>query len=301
MLSYLQTFEPDELKRSGPQEYRTATHGSLVISNGKWNWFKGGFGGVSALDYLVKVRGISLAEAVQRLTGGRACPVPRQETRPPARKPFRLPKAARRPSRVLAYLQGRGIDGEILSRCIRDGSLYESFPHHNCVFVGREQTGKARFASLRGTRNSFKLDVPGSDKRFAFCLPSNSPGCQTVAVFESPIDALSGATLKKLEGGNWRDTHYLSLSGTSPLALIEFLRTHPNVGHAALCLDNDEAGKKGAARLEETIRQDSALSGQVKQIDRNPPPDQYGKDFNLYLQAVRAERKKKRVKQRVCR
>lgn len=169
------------------------------------------------------------------------------------------------------------------------------------MFVGRDQTGTARFASLRETRDSFKLDVPGSDKRFAFRLSSDSSGCQAVAVFESPIDALSGAALKKLMGGNWRDTHYLSLGGTSPLALIKFLRTHPSVSYAALCLDNDEAGKKGAARLEETIRQDSALSGQVKQIDRNPPPDRYGKDFNLYLQAVRAERKKKRIEQRVHR
>ena len=33
LLSYLQANEPHELRRAGPREYCTATHGSLVISN----------------------------------------------------------------------------------------------------------------------------------------------------------------------------------------------------------------------------------------------------------------------------
>ena len=43
----------------------------------------------------------------------------------------------------MGYLQGRGIDGGIISRCLRDGSLYESFRYHNCVFVGRDMELKA--------------------------------------------------------------------------------------------------------------------------------------------------------------
>ena len=35
LLSYLMVHEPEELKKSGPEEYRTKTHDSLVISNGK--------------------------------------------------------------------------------------------------------------------------------------------------------------------------------------------------------------------------------------------------------------------------
>ena len=37
LLSYLQAYEPHELKRSGPNEYCTRTHDSLKISNGKWS------------------------------------------------------------------------------------------------------------------------------------------------------------------------------------------------------------------------------------------------------------------------
>jgi hypothetical protein len=52
LLTYLQNREPGELKRSAPGEYRTRSHGSLVISNGRWYWNREGFGGRSALDYL---------------------------------------------------------------------------------------------------------------------------------------------------------------------------------------------------------------------------------------------------------
>jgi hypothetical protein len=45
LLTYLQEREPHELVRSTRGEYRTASHGSLVISNNKWFRNKGGFGG----------------------------------------------------------------------------------------------------------------------------------------------------------------------------------------------------------------------------------------------------------------
>ncbi len=50
LLTYLQERQPQELVRSAPGEYRTKTHGSLVISNGVWYWNRGQFGGRSALD-----------------------------------------------------------------------------------------------------------------------------------------------------------------------------------------------------------------------------------------------------------
>ena len=58
LLSYLQTYEPQELQKCGGREYRTMPHDSLKISNGKWNWHSRGIGGRTALDYLVKVRGM---------------------------------------------------------------------------------------------------------------------------------------------------------------------------------------------------------------------------------------------------
>lgn len=76
LLSYLQTYEPGELTKKRPtdKEYRTKTHDSLVISNGRWNWTTRGFGGKTALDYLIKVRDMPFVEAVRTLCGEQSPP-----------------------------------------------------------------------------------------------------------------------------------------------------------------------------------------------------------------------------------
>ena len=282
LLTYLQTYNPQELKRSGPREYCTRTHDSLKISNGKWCWNSRGIGGRTALDYLIKVRGLGFVEAVETLCGNRA-PLPQERPAPKPPKPFTLPAASRFPTAMLSYLQGRGIHPELLQACIQAGTLYESRNYQNCVFVGKDPTGRARFACLRGTRDGFKLDVAGSDKRFNFSLLASEPQCPRLAVAESPIDALSLATLVKRFGGDWRDSHYLSLGGTAPRAMIQFLYDHPHITHLSLCLDNDKAGMEGMERLDLAVREDRELAQRVKLIYHNPPPKEFGKDYNEFL------------------
>ena len=161
LLSYLQAFEPQELKKCGGREYRTVTHDSLKISNGKWNWHSRGIGGRTALDYLMKVRGMDFVSAVETLCGERGAAVwtpseaPRVEK---TEKLFMLPKENRCGTAAVSYLLGRGIDADVISRCIREGILYESRQYHNCVFVGKDSAGKARYACLRGIYGSFKKD-----------------------------------------------------------------------------------------------------------------------------------------------
>ena len=68
------------------------------------------------------------------------------------------------------------------------------------MFVGRDNTGAARFASKRGTYDkdgiSFKRDVLGSDKSIAFPIPCD-PAVPWVLVFEAPIDMMSFCTLHR--------------------------------------------------------------------------------------------------------
>ena len=292
LLSYLQAHDPHELKRCGPHEYCTRTHDSLKISNGKWCWNSRGIGGRTALDYLIKVQGMDFVGAVEALCGYRAPPPPSRQN-PKPRKPFMLPEASRFPSMMLAYLQGRGIHPDLIRECIKAGTLYASRRHQNCVFVGMDMEGRARFACLRGTRDSFRMDVEGSDKRYNFSLLAADPKCPRLAVAESPIDALSLATLVKLSGGEWRDSHYLSLGGTAPRAMLQFLHDHPQITQVSLCLDNDKAGIVGMERLEAAIREDPELSQRVTLIYHNPPPAEHGKDYNEFLcahiQAVRQQ------------
>jgi hypothetical protein len=124
--------------------------------------------------------------------------------------------------------------------------LYESARHHNCVFVGFDTNGKARFAALRATKGNFKSDVAGSDKRFGFILPPINPDSSSVGVFESPIDALSHQTLEPCFDG-----YRLSLGCTALTALLCFLERHGAVNNCIVCTDNDAAGNKAAAKIAE--------------------------------------------------
>ena len=282
LLSYLQTYEPQELKRCGPHEYCTRTHDSLKISHGKWCWNSRGIGGRTALDYLIKVRGMDFVGAVEALCGYRP-PPPQERPAPKPPKPFQLPEASRCGTAMVTYLQRRGIHSDLISACMHSGVLYESRRYHNCVFVGKDVKGRPRFACLRGTRDNFRIDVEGSDKRYNFSLSAADPKCPRLAVAESPIDALSLATLVKLSGGDWQSSHYLSLGGTAPRAMLQFLHDHPHITQVSLCLDNDKAGMTGMDRLEQAIREDPELAQRVTLIYRNPPPVEHGKDYNEFL------------------
>lgn len=282
LFTYLSTYEPQELVHFGGGTYCTREHDSLKISNGKWYWFSRNIGGRSALDYLIKVRGLPFTEAVEAIIG-RSVDLP--AVPPPARVPPKrsllLPEASRSNTRAANYLAGRGIDRELIDFCIRTGRLYESEKYHNVVFVGQDSSGKPRYANLRGTTSDFKGEASGSDKRYSFSIPAEGSS-HTVHVFESAIDLLSFATLCKLAGRNWRGDHMLSLAGvyrprkelqesSLPLALTQFLRDQPGIRKIVLRLDNDYAGRTAAEALQ------AMLAAEYEVSIRSPPE---GKDYN---------------------
>ncbi len=75
LLSYFLIYEPNNLINISKGTYCTREHDSLKISNGMWYWFSRGIGGRSALDYLIKVKGIPFTEAVGMILG-RAAEMP---------------------------------------------------------------------------------------------------------------------------------------------------------------------------------------------------------------------------------
>ena len=278
LLTYLRTYEPDELVHAGGNTYCTRTHDSLKISNGKWYWFSRSIGGYSALDYLMEVKNIPFLQAVEQLSGQAAAlpPVVRQEKT----RVLLLPKANADTAKAEAYLQGRGIDPEIIRFCIQTGRLYESDPHHSVVFVGRDRYGKLRYANIRGTTSGFKGEANGSDKRFSFSIPAQ--GSDTVHLFESAIDLLSYATMRKRRGEEWNTEHLLSLAGvyrpkkelresSLPLALKQYLQDHPGIRKIILRLDRDAAGKESMNAL-------YALLSDRYEVTAKLP--RWGKDYN---------------------
>ena len=292
LFRYLQFHEPGVLKRDGPN-YRHKEHDSLVYVTGKRYWYWNSRGrSINALDYLVEIRGYGLVEAVNTLTdGGIRQTESYQSTaaksyvhKEPEKKPFSLPRAKSCSAFAVSYLQRRGISSKVISRCFRSGLLYEARYKDEavCVFVGKDDGGKARFACMRGIGTSLKKDVAGSDKRFSFCYPPENPGSRQLAVFEAPIDALSHATLQELEGWKWNGWR-LSLGGTSHVALTAFLERHPEIRRVTLCMDNDLAGLVNARKIRDMLKQDRGF--RHIRVSVNPP--RTGKDYNEKLLCVK--------------
>ena len=212
LFTYLQFHEPGVLKRDGPN-FRHKEHDSLVYVTGKRYWYWNSRGrSINALDYLIQIRGYGLVDAVHALVGGeiRHTPAYRstaeiQVSKEPEKKAFSLPWARHCATAAVSYLQKRGISSEVIRQCLQAGIFYEARYHGEpvCVFVGKDDSGKAKFACMRSIGGNLKKDVYGSDKGYNFCYPPQSPGSRHVAVFEAPIDALSHATLQELEGWKW--------------------------------------------------------------------------------------------------
>jgi len=285
LLSYLQVYEPSNLMRVAGNVYCTKEHDSLKISNGKWYWWSRGIGGVSALDYLIKVKEHSFVEAVEALTGKTANwkpPPPAIKSDEP--KVLLLPPKNSNSDRVTEYLFGRGIDYQLISDCVAEGIIYESADYHNAVFIGKDEQGAARYAALRSTNGSFKRDASGSDKRYSFRLLSATMAT-SVHLFESAVDLLSYATVLKCSGRNYKRENLLSLSGVYqpkkeiseskiPIALTTYLKANPQIKTIHLHLDNDKTGRLCAKTLKALLEKDYEI------VDA---PPSMGKDFNDFL------------------
>lgn len=288
LLTYLTYYEPGNLKHVSGNVFSTVEHDSLIINNGKWCWFSRQIGGKSALDYLIKVKGIPFRDAVERIIGNITEPLPvvKQTEIPP--KEFVMPELNSDTTRVSTYLASRGIDPEITKWCIDHKLIFETAKYGNVVFVGYDKQGNPKHGSMRSTTTPYKGDVKGSDKRFAFRL-IRAEHPRKVHVFEAVPDLLSYATCVKLRGGNWRKETYLSLAGIGgsslPKALEQFLKDYPDISHIYLHLDNDEPGRNAA----KTIK--GLLSGKYVVKDQPPPS---GKDYNEYLQSNRDQIKPKK-------
>lgn len=286
LLTYLQHYEPHELVRFSADTYTTRSHDSLKISNGKWMWWSQGIGGKNALDYLTKVKGFSFLEAVKTLMGNAEihptlCCTEERKEEP---KKLLLPPKSDSNDKVIAYLFGRGIDIEIIQSCIKEGLIFESLPHHNVIFVGKDEKGEARYAAYRATGNARIMgDATGSDKHYSFRLEGTDQ--EEVHLFECAIDALSFASLTKLNGAKWRAQNLVSLAGVYapkkqlaeskiPAAVEGFLKTHSQIKRIVIHFDNDIAGRKATEALR------IQLSEQYEVVD-NPPAK--GKDFNDFL------------------
>lgn len=285
LLTYLREYEPGELVKFSSNTYTTRTHDSLKISNGKWMWWSRGIGGKSALDYLIKVRGMDFVQAVQTIMGNGSVNFPTCENiKSYEEQPLLLPEKSPTADVVFDYLFGRGIDYEIINHCLEQELIIESLPYHNAVFIGYDESKEPKYAAYRATNQSRIMgDCTGSKKQYSFRLTAENTG--EVHLFECAIDLLSYATLMKLEGKDWRQFNLVSLAGVYspkqkiedskvPVTLGRLLEKDKTIRRIVLHLDNDIAGRKATKALQ------TILSDKYEVVD---DPPQYGKDVNDFL------------------
>ncbi len=285
LYTYMASRESDNLVKVCVGTYRLVEHDSVVISNGLWCQKSTGIGGRSALDYLIKVRGMSLPDAVGAIRGDSGITYTQQDSlaqRKPQPKVFSMPALCCQPSRAMQYLYSRGISHNVAFYFLQSGYLGETLKYHNAVFIGYDyNSNQPQYAMLRGCGSDFKGEVYGSDKQFAFRL---STGSEVLHVFEAAIDLLSYATLLDMQGADWKSDALLSLGGIAklkgtelPIALSTYLQHNPQTATIILHLDNDAAGRAVSQQILQRLP--DGMTG----IDRPPPA---GKDVNDYLCAV---------------
>ena len=240
----------EPLIKSG-REYRWKEHDSLTVRGNKWfrhSQSKGGY----PIDFVMEFYGKSFPEAVQLLTGESGEGQTEATTAPPAE--FHLPLHNRTVDRAIQYLcESRGLNKSLVETFLLSGDIYEDSKRHNVVFVGRDRSGTPRYAHVRGTQESFRQDIAGSDKSYPFRYEGN--GSQ-LFVFEAPIDLLSFICLYPQD---WQTRSYLALGGVSGKALDRFLSERKDILKVFLCLDSDTAGNEACTRLAQTIPGENAV------------------------------------------
>mgnify|MGYP002528720500 FL=1 len=284
LLTYLREYEPNELVKYSNNPYTTRTHDSLKISNGKWMWWSRGIGGKSALDYLIKVRGMDFVEAVQTIMGNSSVRSPTPENaKGYVNQPLLLPERSLTTDVVFEYLFGRGIDYEIINYCLEKELVIESLPYHNVVFIGYDESNKPKYAAYRATNQSRLMgDCTGSKKQYSFRLTAENTG--EVHLFECAIDLLSYATLMKMEGKNWRQFNLISLAGVYspkqnigdskvPVTVRNLLEKDKSIKRIILHLDNDIAGRKATKALQ------TILSISMKSLTIRPSAERMSTTF----------------------
>ena len=294
LVDFLNTYRPGELVRKSRDEYCTKSHSSLRITPSKnlFHWCSQSKGGRGALEYLLTVEGMSFRSAVMLLNEMEL--VPFQQARAAAEESsrthdFTLPRPDKNAQVATAYLMHRGISPKVLRYCLNEGILYQTTRgnYRNCVFVGKDEGGVPRSAFQRGCQGTYRGDVTGSQKKYGFLMQAENPDCDTVELYEAPIDAMSGATLRQYTDiGKWRSVHYLALGGLNHLPIDYFLQQHPLMKNVVLCFDRDEPG----LRFAETVAQRLAERG--FNVEKRLPA--VGKDYNESLVWYKSKIEKQR-------
>jgi hypothetical protein len=251
LLAYIQLTEPSELLEISGGGYRLKSRPTLLISkNGFWNWKDQGNKRKSALDYLVEVKNYSPENATVQIL--RLCqPEPPVNINKDKGENLYLPRAAGDNSRLENWLLESGIEEEITDYCFKNKLLYQEKRHNNAVFIGRDGQGEAHYVLVEAIDGSGFSSERFTNSSYGFLLHSPQEVSE-VKIFESPLEALTEASLSVLLGEDWRECDRLAVGGLPPdEAAGRYFKAHPKIESAAVYFKNSPERIGTAQKLNE--------------------------------------------------
>lgn len=254
LVSFLQS-QGETLKAAGSEYVWQHGADKISIRGNRWYNHYAQEGG-KAIKFVEKFYDKKFPEAVEMLIGetGQEPERPKLKEKPQPQKTVKggleAPAENESMRRVYGYLvHDRGLDKDVVSAFARKGLLYESEDHHNAVFVGKDTQGVTRHVSVRSSskNSNFRRNIENSEPEFSFRWYGKG---DTLYAFEAPIDMLSYISMHK---NGWEQNSYVACCGTSPRAVEQMLKDNGQLKKVYLCLDNDEAGQKGAAKMSDML------------------------------------------------
>jgi hypothetical protein len=295
---------------------------AINVTGNKFYDHKNSHGGTGAVSLVMHVRGCTFREAVGWLTGQQHeidrdrqhhSFFPQAATAADAdadgqRRPFAelfAEKARKSEAAWVAarnYLtRTRGISQHLADRLYHEGKIFanDHKPNTAVVFLHHDADGQPLGCSLRGTYDPkpvFNGQGEQINKPFKSCLGSKTDAWFTIGdlraareivVVESPVDALSYATLTPSS----RQVVIVSVSGNFiPEKLLHCVHERNRDGGCLLtvALDNDEAGDAGHRRAVDMIHEQRLNVSVTRERSK-------GKDWNEDLQRLRLNQKQSGV------
>ena len=252
VLDYLYA-KGETLERQG-HYYRHPKHDSLVIKDtGHWYWNSRSKGGYGAISFAREYHNLTFQDAVRDVNAQNHSKTFSREAARHTAKEFDYPLHQEVPKQenISRYLiEERKLDPKIVAALIRKDLLAED-KLKNGVFKWKDSAGKIVGGDRQGTmkmdnkRGSFKQIMANSKEDGGFRLDIGTPN--KIALFESPIDALSYFELKRPE-----NIRLLSMSGlkdqSATAGIRDLIKDCKERGAAVeqviFAVDNDAAGEQ---------------------------------------------------------
>ncbi len=239
--------------------------GLYLFKNGGFHCFSDETKG-SIIDFAMKYQALTFVQAVENITGATPYqdydakyektyvhkPISQEKT--VERKPLALPKKDANADEVEEYLTVvRQLDSEIVKDLIAKGDIFQAvtqkdqYTFRNCAFVSFSEKREEKACSLRSIAvgSKFRQEYVNSDKSYAFAMQGKS---ERLFVFESPIDAISHATLRKLNGIDYTKDSRISVGGLNDRAIERYLKANDHIKEIVFCFDNDKDSTKNVGQ-----------------------------------------------------